>query len=178
MPDAIVQRPPLKRPRPMLGLRNRPGRLAVTLLRIPLQAYHHGKGWLLGNTFLLLTHIGRRTGQQHETVAMVLRYLPESSEVVVCSAWGPDTDWVRNIREHPAIRVETGRDAFEPDQRFLSAEESLSVVDECFHQHPWRFHLMAWVLGWGDLRVQDVAQEFVRIRPFVAFRPASAPDEW
>ena len=177
MSDSVTQSPALERPRPMFGLRHRPGRLALALFRMPLQAYHHGKGWLLGHTFLLLTHIGRRTGQQHETVAMVLRYLPESREVVVCSAWGPETDWVRNIRERPAIRVETGRDAFEPDQRFLSAEESLSVVHECFHQHPWRFHLMAWVLGWGDLRVPDVAQEFVRIRPFVAFRPASAPDE-
>ena len=137
----------------------------------------HGKGWLLGHTFLLLTHVGRRTGRPHETVAMVLRYRRQSHEAVICSAWGPDTDWVRNIRERPAVRIDLARETFEPEQRFLSVEESLCVVDDCLHQHPWRFRLMAWVLGWGDLRVEAVARDFVQTRPFVAFRPAAAPPE-
>ncbi len=161
--------------RPMFGLRHRPGRLALALFRMPLRAYHHQKGWLLGHTFLLLTHVGRTSGQSHETVAMVLRYRPESSEVVVCSAWGPETDWVRNIRQRAAIQVEIGRETFEPEQQFLSAEESLSVVDECLREHPWRFRLMAWVLGWGDLGDEATARGFVRTRPFIAFRPAQAP---
>ena len=118
----------LGRSRPMLGIRHRPGRLVLWVFRLPLQAYHHRKGWMLGHTFLLLTHIGRRTGQPHETVAMVLRYRPETQEVVVCSAWGSETDWVRNIRQRPAIRVEIGPDVFEPEQRFLSTEEGLVVV--------------------------------------------------
>ena len=156
----------------MLGIRHRPGRLALWVFRLPLQAYHHAKGWMLGHTFLLLTHIGRRTGQPHETVAMVLRYRPETHEVVVCSAWGPETDWVRNIRQRPAIRVEIGRDAFEPEQRFLSTEEGLVVVHECLRRHPWRFRFAAWVLGWGDLRAEATASDFVRTRPFVAFTPS------
>ena len=173
----IRTQPPSGRSRAMFGLRRRPGRLALALFRMPLRAYHHGKGWLLGHTFLLLTHVGRRTGRRHETVAMVLRYRRESHEAVICSAWGPDADWVRNIHERPAVRIDLGREAFEPQQQFLSAEESLCVLDECLHQHPWRFRLMAWVLGWGDLRVEAVAREFVQTRPFVAFRPAAAPPE-
>jgi deazaflavin-dependent oxidoreductase (nitroreductase family) len=171
MPDVMTQSR-TGRSRPMLGLRQRPGRIVIALFRMPLNAYHHGKGWLLGHTFLLLTHIGRVTGQRRETVVMVLRYRPPTREVVVCSAWGPETDWLQNIRERPAIRVEIGREVFEPEQRFLSLEEGLAVVSECLHQHPWRFRFLAWVLGWGDLRVERAAQGFVRTRPFVAFRPA------
>jgi deazaflavin-dependent oxidoreductase (nitroreductase family) len=171
MPE-VDTRSPLGRSRPILGIRRRPGRLALALFRMPLQAYHHGKGRLLGHTFLLLTHIGRRTGRPHETVVMVLRHQTQSRESVVCSAWGSEADWVRNIRARPAVRVEIGRESFEPEQRFLSPEESLSVVNECLDAHPWRFRLMAGVLGWGDLRVETTVHEFVRTRPFVSFHPA------
>ena len=58
--------------RPLLGLRRRPGRLAIALFRLPLNAYRHDAGWMLGHTFLEFTHTGRRSGQPHDTVAMVL----------------------------------------------------------------------------------------------------------
>jgi deazaflavin-dependent oxidoreductase (nitroreductase family) len=163
------------RSRPVLGLRRQPGRLVLAVFRMPLTAYHHGMGWLLGHTFLLLTHLGRKTGQPRETVAMVLRYQPETQEAVVCSAWGPDTDWMQNIRAHPASRVQIGREEFTPQQRFLSEPESMEVVAECLDKHPWRFRFAAFILGWGDLRVESIAHDFVQIRPFVAFRPALAP---
>lgn len=161
-----------ERSRFLLGLRRYPGRLALALFRMPLRAYHHGKGWLLGHTFLLLTHLGRKTGLPHETVAMVLRYRPETHEAVICSAWGPATDWMRNLRAHPASNVEIGREAFTPEQRFLSEDESFSVVRECLHAHPLRFRLVSLVFGWGNLRDESVARDFVHTRPFVAFRPA------
>ena len=135
MPDVTTPGAPIQQ-RPVLGLRRQPGRLALWLFRIALQAYHHGKGWILGHTFVLLTHVGRKSDERRETVAMVLRYRPEPKEVVVCSAWGAETDWVKNIRTRPAVRVEIGRDAFEPEQRFLSVDESRVVVDECLRKHP------------------------------------------
>ena len=58
--------------RPLLGLRHTPGRLALVVFRAPLSLYRRGWGWLLGRTFLMLAHVGRKTGQLRETVAMVL----------------------------------------------------------------------------------------------------------
>jgi deazaflavin-dependent oxidoreductase (nitroreductase family) len=52
----------------------------------------------LDDTFLLLVHAGRKTGKPDSTVAMVLSYDPRTHEAVICSAWGKDTDWIRNIR--------------------------------------------------------------------------------
>ncbi len=173
MTDPVTQ-PVHGRTRPVFGLRQHPGRLALVLFRMPLRAYHHGKGWLLGRTFLLLTHIGRRTGHPHDTVAMVLRYRQDTHEAVICSAWGPETDWMRNLTAHPASRIEVGRDAFIPDQRFLSEDESLVVVAECLRRHPWRFRFASWVLGWGDLRSEANARDFVHTRPFIAFWPTEA----
>ena len=115
------------RTRPLMGLRRRPGRLVLAVFRVPLPLYRAGWGWLLGRTFLLLVHAGRKTGQPHAMTAMVLRYDAVTHEAVICSGWGPTTDWVRNIQARPALDVQIGRESFIPQQRFLSEDESFDV---------------------------------------------------
>ena len=105
--------------KPLLGLRHRPGRLALMIFRLPLVLYQHGLGWTLGHTFLLLEHTGRKTGQRHSAVAQALKYDPSTREAVICAAWGPNTNWLRNIRARPAERIQIGRESFTPHQRFL-----------------------------------------------------------
>jgi len=160
--------------RPLLGVRQQPGRLALTVFRLPLVLYRLGLGRLLGYTFLLLTHAGRRTGKPHDTVAMVLRHDRGTGEVVIMSAWGPRTDWILNLRVHDALRVQSGREDFVPEQRFLSDDEAVAVGREFLQRHPWRASLATTILGWGDLSSEQAIRDFVRTRPFVAFRPASA----
>lgn len=72
--SSVASHPAGRRATPILGLRRRPGRLALTVFRLPLPLYRRGWGWLLGDTFLLLVHSGRKTG----------------------SAWGKETDWIRS----------------------------------------------------------------------------------
>jgi deazaflavin-dependent oxidoreductase (nitroreductase family) len=159
----------------VLGLRRRPGRLALLVFRLPLALYQRGWGGLLGGTFLLLVHAGRKTGKLHQVVTMVLRYDPETREAIICSAWGKDADWIRNIRARPAVRVQIGRDSFTPQQRFLPDDESAAVVAEFRHRHPGRLRIISAILGWGDLRSDTAARDFVSTRPFVALRPAGPP---
>ena len=169
--SSVASHPAAHRSKPLLGLRRRPGRLALIVFRLPLLLYRQGWGWLLGDTFLLLVHAGRTTGKRYSTVAMVLRYDARTHEAVICSAWGKDADWIRNIGARPALQVQIGRDSFTPQQRFLSEEESLAVLSEFQHRHPQRSRLLASILGWGDLRSDTAGREFVSTRPFVSFRP-------
>jgi deazaflavin-dependent oxidoreductase (nitroreductase family) len=159
----------------ILGLRRQPGRLALAIFHLPLPLYRRGWGWLLGRTFLVLTHTGRKSGKIRETAAMVLGDDRATGEAVICSVWGENTDWIRNLRSHPALRVQIGRDSFAPEQRFLSEDERLAVAIEFRHRHPLRLRLLAAVFGWGDLRSDQAAREFVRTRPFVGLRPAHVP---
>ena len=101
---SFASHPDGRRAKPLLGVRRQPGRLALAVFRLPLPLYRRGWGWLLGHTFLLLVHAGRKTGKLHSTVAMALRYDPETHEAVICSVWGQNTDWVRNIRVRPAMQ--------------------------------------------------------------------------
>ena len=164
-----------RRDKPLLGLRQRPGRMALALFRLPLPLYKRGWGGLLGHSFLLLVHEGRKTGKRHATVAMTLQYEPDTDEAIVCSVWGENTEWIRNIRAHTAREIQIGRESFGPEQRFLSEDESVTVALEFRRRHPWRVRLLASILGWHGLQTEAGVRNFVRSRPFVAFRPGQKP---
>jgi deazaflavin-dependent oxidoreductase (nitroreductase family) len=157
--------------KPLLGLRRQPGRFALAVFRLPLALYHRGWGWLVGHAFLLLVHVGRRTGKRYETVAMILRYDRDTGEAVICSAWGQNADWVRNLRAGSALEVRLARESFVPEQRFLSDNEGVAVAVEFRRRHPWRLRLLSRVLGWGNLASTAAVRDFVRTRPFVSLRP-------
>jgi len=91
---------------------------------------------------------------------------------VICSAWGPHADWLRNLEAGPAREVRIGRDGFIPEHRFLGEDEAVLVGIDFREHHPRRLWLLSRVLGWGDLRRDDMLREFVRGHPFVALRPA------
>jgi deazaflavin-dependent oxidoreductase (nitroreductase family) len=95
---------------------------------MPLRAYHHDAGWLLGHTFMEFTHTGRTTGRRYETVAMVLRYDPDAREAIICAAWGPDTDWVRNLRAAGKATLARGGRTAEITVREVNADEAAPVL--------------------------------------------------
>jgi deazaflavin-dependent oxidoreductase (nitroreductase family) len=165
---------PVHQGRPLLGLRRRLGRLALIFMRMPLRAYRHDAGWMLGHTFVEFTHVGRKTGQPHDAVAMVLRYDEATREIVICAAWA-ETDWYRNLCAGPAAKVQLGRAAFRPEHRFLTEGEAFDVTIQFRREHPRRMRVITRILGWGDLREDDAVREFVRAHPFIAFRPAAPP---
>jgi hypothetical protein len=105
---------------------------------------------------------------------MVLGDDRASGELVICSAWGPDVDWMRNLRAGPATTVVVGRDRFVPEHRFLAEDEAVDVGSAFRAKHGLRMRLISAVLGWGDLRTEAAIRAFVRSHPFVAFRPTGS----
>jgi hypothetical protein len=144
------------------------------VFRLPLALYRRGWGSLLGHTFLLLVHVGRKSGTIYSSVAMALTYDRITQEAVICSVWDEGADWVRNIRVRPALQARIGRESFAPKQRFLNEDERFDVAGEFRRRHPWRLRLLTLIFGWDDLRSDAAVRAFVRSRPFVALRPAAA----
>src|SRR5512139_3909054 len=75
----------------------------IPIFRLPLFLYRLGLGWLLGNRFMLLTHIGRRSGKVRRTVLAVLRFDNQTQEIRAISAWSA-SDWYKNILASPAVQ--------------------------------------------------------------------------
>ena len=95
-----------------------------------------------------------------------------TGEAVICAAWGPETDWFRNLQAQPAEKVQISGHTFAPQQRFLTEREALGIAEQFRREHPHRLRLSSAILGWGNLGDGARMREFVRNHPFVAFRPA------
>jgi hypothetical protein len=83
-------------------------------------------------------------------------------------------DWYRNIRAQPAIAVKTAREAYEPQQRFLSPEEAAAVAATFERRHPLEArlvpHVLGW-LGWSTGGARPTWRALATEIPLVAFRP-------
>ena len=145
------------------------------LLRAPVYLYRWKLGGLLGRRFLLLSHVGRRSGRRHETVLEVVQYRQAQHEAVVASGFGRGADWLRNIQANPdAVAVTIGWRRFHARYRFLSEEEAV----ETFRDYERRNQLFAPVvrsvlsrlLGWRYSGSEADVRKLVAQLPLIAFR--------
>jgi deazaflavin-dependent oxidoreductase (nitroreductase family) len=143
------------------------------VFRIPLWLYRLGLGWLLGHQFLVLTHVGRRTGRVHQTVLKVLHHDPSTGESIVASAWGEQTDWYRNIQARPALAVQIAGARFVPRQRVVPPDEALAVFRDWIRRQRWFARLMLGQIGQSiDVPEAELRALVVRF-PFIGLSPAA-----
>jgi deazaflavin-dependent oxidoreductase (nitroreductase family) len=127
---------PLTEQRPPRGVRR-------WLLRLPVWLYRAGLGWLLGERFLLLTHIGRKSGRPRETVLEVVHHDTGSDTYFVASGWGERSNWLRNVRKTPMVGVNIGKRHFVAMVKRLSLAEAQSTLLAGARRHPWLFPILA-----------------------------------
>lgn len=147
------------------------------LFQAPVYLYRWKCGWLLGHRFLLLIHIGRRTGLRRHTVLEVLEYRKEGPEAIVVSAFGRNADWLRNIAATPGSVVVIGSQHFTATHRFLDEGEAIRVI--VGYQKRNRFIApivrlgFGWLLGRRYDGSEDARRRLVNQLPLIAFRPRS-----
>ena len=73
--------------------------------RAPIYLYRFGLGWLMSGRLLMLTHIGRKSGQPRYAVLEVARHDEPSGVFLVPAAFGRKSDWYRNILKTPEVVV-------------------------------------------------------------------------
>lgn len=156
----------------MSTLENR--RTLRLLLRAPAYLYRWHLGRLLGHRFLLLTHIGRRTGIKRQTVLEVMEYRKETREAVVMSGFGRDSDWLRNIETNASAELYIASEHFAATFRFLSEEEAIRVVAGYEHRNRFMGPILRWVLsrllGWDYRGLDADRRKLVTQLPLIAFR--------
>ena len=152
-------------------LRSKPAGALRLAFRLPIYLYRFDLGWLLGHRFLLLVHRGRKSSLLHQTMLEVVLYDPSIRESVVLSAWGEDADWYRNLQKGPAIEIRTGRESYEPLQRFLSPEEANAALASYERRHPWAARILGRLLGYPLGGPEAARRAFAESVRLVAFRP-------
>jgi len=148
----------------------RPPAFMLPILKLPLLLYRTGLGWLLGHRFMLLTHIGRRSGKVRRTVLAVLHFDAGTGEVMAISAWSA-SDWYKNIQASPALQVETGFTRYAPVHRSLSTEEIAALFEDYRHKHPIFSRIVCRIPGWKWDSSCEEFLELARTLRGVAFTP-------
>ena len=148
------------------------------LARAPVWLYRCGWGRLLDRRFLLLIHVGRKSGLRRETVLEIVDYREQGPEAVVVSGFGRDADWLRNIEARPeAEEVVIGRSRFAASHCILAADEAVRVLADYERRNRFVAPLVRFVLsrllGWPYHGTDPERRRLAAQLPFVAFRPRS-----
>jgi deazaflavin-dependent oxidoreductase (nitroreductase family) len=158
---------------------SRPNATLRCLLRVPALLYRGRCGWLLGHRFLLLIHVGRRSGLRRRTVLEVVAYQPDGPELIVMSGFGRAADWFRNIQAAPEPEVIAGTRQFKASCRVLDTAEAACVFAVYEHRHRWLAPILRAVLsrlvGWRYSGSHADRRRLVTQLPLIAFRPRPSP---
>jgi deazaflavin-dependent oxidoreductase (nitroreductase family) len=155
--------------------RRRPGPLLAAVLRAPARLYDWNVGRILGRRFLRLTHVGRRTGREDQTVLEVVGENRDRHEVIVVAGLGRTAQWYRNLLADNAAEVAIGHERFVPRYRELDPVEGAAVLADYERRNryiaPLVRRVLSWLVGWHYDGTPGKRLQLVTELPMVALRP-------
>ena len=152
---------------------NPPKGLLRWVLRVPVVLYRLNLGWLLGKRFLLLNHIGRKSGQLRQTVVEVVAHDKASDTYYIVSGWGYKADWYQNLLATPAIVIQVGRRKLAMRAESVSPDVGAQVLLNYRREHPFAARELSRLLGidihkTGPAKLEEIVYELL---PVVALHP-------
>ena len=116
----------------------RPPQSRVTrwFFRAPIKLYAVGLGSLLGGRFMLLEHIGRKSGLVRRTVIEVAKYDAESGSYYACSGYGERSDWFQNLLAQPVAHITVRRKRMAVRARKLPPAEAGALMLDYAQRYP------------------------------------------
>lgn len=114
----------------------RPRGIRRMLYRLPVWLYRARLGILLGNRFVLINHVGRKTGKLRQVVVEVVVRNPATGAVTVASGFGPRADWYRNLLAHPDATIQLGSRSLTVRAVPLSEDEAAEAMVAYARHHP------------------------------------------
>lgn len=110
-------------------------RIPRALARAPISLFRCGAGALLGPRLMMLEHRGRTTGLPRYAALEVLEREPGA--LLLVSGYGTGSQWFRNVRADPRVRVWTGTVQGDPAvAEILPATEVVERLQHYRHANP------------------------------------------
>ncbi len=143
--------------------------------RIPVYFYRFRLGWLLGGRFVLINHVGRKTGKTHQAVVEVVERDPVTDSVTVVAGYGQQTQWYRNLRAHPDTMIQIGSHPYSVTAEFITPEEGEEIMVRYLDRYGKLTGMLFSLLGYAwdgtEQGVRQIAREVLRFVRFVPQRP-------
>lgn len=149
-----------------------PSGFSRLLFRAPIWLYKLHLGWLMGARFLLLNHIGRKSGQLRQAVIEVAGHDTATNTYYVASGFGKSAQWYQNILQTPEVTIQVGRKKMAATAVALSPEQSGQKMVDYAHEHPKAAKNLMQFIGFSvdgsDEDYFSLGRDHI---PFIAFKP-------
>ena len=146
-----------------------PSGLVKWLYKTPILLYRLGLGFVVGRLFMIMTTVGRKSGQPRHTAIEFHEY---KGRRYVFSAWGTKADWYRNLEANPTITIQTWRGAESVLARRITSEAELAEAFAFAMSNP-SMRMMMKSVGVGSTLEQFFAQK--ERFTFITFDPTDHP---
>jgi deazaflavin-dependent oxidoreductase (nitroreductase family) len=143
------------------------------LLRLPIALYWLKLGWLLGGRFVLLEHIGRKSGAVHKTVVEVVGHEKASGTYYIVSGWGKKANWYQNLLATPSITIQVGLRRLRVRAETLSPAEGARILLDYRRKHPLAARELSRLMGMKlyDTTLEELEKIVQTSLPVIALRP-------
>ncbi len=140
--------------------------------RVPVYLYRAGLGWLLGGRFVLINHVGRKSGNPYQVVVEVVERDQQSGIVTVAAGYGPQTQWYQNLKAHPETTIQIGGHKHRVTAEFVSPDEGADIMARYLNRYGAITGRLFSVLGYAwdgtEAGARQIARDslrFVRLIP-------------
>ena len=122
--------------------------------------------------FLLLTHIGRKSGLKRQTVIEVVSHDETTGAYYVAAAWRNKSDWYRNIQQNPTVSIQVGNRKFQACAEQVSKQEGEARLWDYARKHPIAFGELVTVMLGEHLPVdKETCRKVAESVPIISLTP-------
>ena len=141
------------------------------LFRIPVYFYRIGLGWLLGNRFVLINHIGRKTGTEHQAVVEVVEWEKGTENVIVVAGYGEQTQWYKNLEKLPKTTIQIGNRKYPVSVEFIKPEDGEDIIARYMERYGrltgQLFSMIGYEWDGSEKGAREIARKGLRFVKFV-----------
>jgi deazaflavin-dependent oxidoreductase (nitroreductase family) len=151
-------------------LKNPPKGFARLLWRAPIWLFNAGLGWIFGKRFLLLNHVGRKSGKARQAMLEVVRYDKDGHTYYVASGFGEKSDWFQNVMQHPDVTIQVGGKRYTTQAVRLSLEAAEEEMLTYGRNHPTAIKNLASLMNYPVDGSEESFRNLGRLLPVIAFK--------
>ena len=141
------------------------------LFRIPVYFYRAGLGWLFGKRFVLINHIGRKSGTHYQTVVEVVEREEGTENVIVVAGYGEQTQWYKNLKRQETTTIQLGNKKENVHIALIGPEEGEEIIVRYLRRYGQLTGELFSMIGYeGDgteQRAREIAREGLRFVKFI-----------
>lgn len=89
---------------------------------------------MFGKRFVMLEHVGRKSGEIRRTVLEVV--VNDEDAIYVAAAWGEKAQWLQNVRADPNVAFHLGSKKYRCSAEMVPKATAVTLMGRYADEHP------------------------------------------